>query len=274
MKTTLLPSLKWDIKVQPLRTITGISTPRKAIMRNDNNGMLGYLSDKYVPFTNSQLIKLCGLIEKTGNFRTEGYSTFRDGKVVMAFLRNNSRNLGMNGYKVREYLVIGNSHDGSKNLFVGSSQHLVRCENQFTSANPVFRHRHVGRILVNADFAEMLKKEYEKERLSIYNTMEGLRKRPVNQAVIDQLLKSLFPTDRSITKADFQKEFKSLSPAELLLKSIRKEIKELGSNAFGLFNGVTWFTSHEMPRNDNNFGNAYGSANHINHRALQFCMEI
>ncbi len=274
MKTTLLPSLNWDIKIQPLRTMTGITTPRKVLMRNDNDHMLGFLSRRYVPLSNSRFMKLCRLIEKTGNFRIEGYSTFRKGKVVMGFLRNHDHGLNINGFGLNEYLVLGNTHDGSRSIFVGSSQSLVRCENQFTSTNPIFEKKHLGEIPIDRRFAETLKNEYDSEREGIYQIMEALRDKPVNDDIIRKLVKYLVRTDRSISAHEFNSDFKLVHPADLLRKSISKEVAELGSNAFGLFNGVTWYTSHELPRNINNFGNVHGMANTINQKALQFCVEL
>jgi hypothetical protein len=43
---------------------------------------------------------------------------------------------------------------------------------------------------------------------------------------------------------------KKNSWAETLLKSIEHEMDSLGSNAFGLWNGVTWFTTHHILRRE------------------------
>ena len=274
MKTKLLPSLDWDIKVQPLKTITGISANRKAIMRTDNGSVLGVMSNRYKPLSNSRLIKLCTLIERTGNFRIEGYSTFRNGKVVMAFMRNYDPKLNINGYNLSEYLLLGNSHDGSKRIFIGSSQNLVRCENQFTSTSPVFQKKHLGDVEINSSFAEAIKSEYEKERLSIYAKMKHLREKSINEEIIGRLVRYLIRSDRTISHERFNSEVKPIKPIDLITQSIRREIAELGQNAFGLFNGVTWYTSHELPRNQNNFGNVNGAASYLNERALEFCMEL
>ena len=70
----LQSNLEWDVKVQPLFTINDNYTNRKAIMRNDDNRILGVVGEKYKAFTNRELQKLCKAIEKIGKFKTEGFS--------------------------------------------------------------------------------------------------------------------------------------------------------------------------------------------------------
>jgi len=45
-------------------------------------------------------------------------------------------------------------------------------------------------------------------------------------------------------------------------------------NAFGLINGVTWYTSHEIRNTKQHFGNLSGVAREINEKAFNYCMEM
>ena len=84
-KQKLRRSLDWDIKTQPLFTITNQCTSTKAIMRNDDNRILGIVSEKYKAFTNREHLKLCRSIEKMGPFKIEGFTELQKGKTILAW---------------------------------------------------------------------------------------------------------------------------------------------------------------------------------------------
>lgn len=274
MKKTLNESLAWDIKSQPVRTLTGLPTSHRAIMRTDNNEILGIVGSKYRPFANRQLIKLCNTIEKVGNFKTEGFSEFKGGKLVMAFIRNQNPALQLSGLDLNEYLVIGNSHDQSRQLFIGTSQHLIRCENQFFSAVPLFKARHISGIDITEEFAKLLRNRYEAGRKALYHAIETFPSKKINEVLINDLIIQLLNTDRAVTDDSDKVKLLDTVSGKMLRKSIDRETKELGMNAFGLFNGVTWFTSNEMKTGSNNFGNATGAAHQINSKAMEFCNNL
>ena len=59
---------------------------------------------------------------------------------------------------------------------------------------------------------------------------------------------------------------------------MNSEMSELGQNAWGLFNGVTWYTTHDMKKKEatkNIFGNVSGDIRHsLNRQGFDFCKEI
>ena len=270
----LKTSLAWDIKVQPLFTITNQSTSAKAIMRNDDNRILGIVSEKYKAFTNREHLKLCRSVEKIGPFKIEGFTELQKGKTVLAFLRNNQPDLKLAGLDVKEYLVIGNSHDGSRKMFVGSSQTLVRCENQFYAIVPFMWAKHIHGVSVQNDFVNGIRTQYEAGRKQLYTQLETLSAKKVNHELVEDLLLYLLHSDKIDASYSKKKEILQSDAALNLLRCIEKETADLGHNAFGLFNGVTWYTTHAMRRNKDNFGNTSGLAQELNAKALEFCLQL
>jgi hypothetical protein len=59
-----------------------------------------------------------------------------------------------------------------------------------------------------------------------------------------------------------------------LNSSIDRECADLGDNAFGLFNGITHYTTHIKNLKNAIFGNPFGSANELNQTAFKFCTEL
>ena len=101
--------------------------------------------------------------------------------------------------------------------------------------------------------------------------MESVR---VDQSVINRLvtdIHKMLDTDSSL----LNKENWGWSPSmKVLRQSIEKEMKDIGNNAFGLFNGVTWYTSHEMRNAESVAGRMSGTANQINQKAYRFCNNL
>jgi hypothetical protein len=101
--------------------------------------------------------------------------------------------------------------------------------------------------------------------------MESVR---VDENVITRLIKEVHVMLATDSKAIKQKDWTS-SPSMLTLrKSIDREMKDLGNNAFGLFNGVTWYTTHEMRTSDLVTSQISGTANLINQKAFRFCNNL
>ena len=84
----------------------------------------------------------------------------------------------------------------------------------------------------------------------------------------------MLSTDIQLPTNDRKKEILN-SPSALNLRDcIVRETNDLGKNAFGLFNGVTWYTSHELRQPQSNFGNTSGMAQQLNTKALEFCLSL
>lgn len=196
------------------------------------------------------------------------------GKTVLAFLRNIQPNLKLAGLDVKEYLVIGNSHDGSRKLFVGSCQTLIRCENQFYTIVPFLLAKHVHGFSLQNDFVNVLRSQYEAGRMQLYNRLEMLSSKKVNHELIEDLLIYMLSSDKFVCSDERRKEILDSDKALNILRCIGKETSDLGQNAFGLFNGVTWYTTHEMRRYKDNFGNTSGLAQELNAKALDFCLHL
>jgi hypothetical protein len=271
MKTELLHKINWEIRTEAISINNSSGTDKIALLRSDNNKLLGIVGKDYCPVSNGSLMELTNALTEQGNFELKGFDELREGKTILAFLQNKNSGLTMNGFAMNEYLIIGNSHDGSKPFYIGTGCSLIRCENQFYSTLQVFRKKHYSPIDIDLDSVNKLIKTYNSKKSKIYESFEGMENVRVDQSIIDRLVKEvhkMLTTDSTLLK---QEEWGWSPSMRTLRKSIDKEIAELGNNAFGLFNGVTWYTSHEMRNAGNDFGLPNGTANKINQKAFRFC---
>jgi hypothetical protein len=117
--------------------------------------------------------------------------------------------------------------------------------------------------------------QYKGQSKELYSSFEGLDTIPVNRNVVKQLVNTLQDSMRWDSRLDNRREERPLSPAiQRLQMSIDREMEALGENAFGLFNGVTWYTTHEMRNTNTAFNRLDGAANRINQIAYRFCMAL
>lgn len=274
MKTGLKQKIDWDICTSPLIINDSIDSKKQAILRNDNNQLLGIVGKDYCPLSNTQLMEFTDALTKTGEFELQGFDELNDGKVILAFLKNTNPNLKINGCLNDEYMFIGNSFDGTKRFHIGTTSSLARCSNQFASTLKVFSKKHTSFFDTNETMIKNIIKNYKTKKAILYESFDGMETVRVDESIILKLIKEIYAMLNNDSKSIKQKDW-TKSPSMLnLRKCIDLEMKDLGNNAFGLFNGVTWFTSHEMRSKEGNYSQINGHANLINQKAFRFCNNL
>ena len=274
MKTDLQPKLNWDIRLEPVILNKSFDTGKKAIIRNDTNQLLSIVGKHYEPVTNYQLMHFTDALTKSGEFELKGFDELNDGKIVMAFLKNTNPNLKINGCSNEEYMFVGNSFDGTKRFHIGTASNLIRCSNQWSATLKVFNKKHTSYLDINDTIAQDIIRNYKAKKGILYESFDGMESVRVDENVITRLIKEVHVMLANDSKAIKQKDWTS-SPSMLTLrKSIDREMKDLGNNAFGLFNGVTWYTTHEMRTSDLVTSQISGTANLINQKAFRFCNNL
>ena len=274
MKTDLQPKLNWDIRLEPVILNKSFDTGKKAIIRNDTNQLLSIVGKHYEPVTNSQLMHFTDALTKSGEFELKGFDELNDGKIIMAFLKNTNPNLKINGCSNEEYMFVGNSFDGTKRFHIGTASNLVRCSNQWSATLKVFNKKHTSYMDINDTIAQDIIRNYKAKKGILYESFDGMESVRVDESVITRLIKEVHVMLATDSKAIKQKDWTSSPSMVTLRKSIDREMKDLGNNAFGLFNGVTWYTTHEMRTADSVNSQINGTANLMNQKAYRFCNNL
>ena len=141
MKNKLKKDLSWEIEVLPVQIKGQTKVLNKALVRSDDQKLIGIRSRYYKPVFNKDLEAIKEKILNTGGFSFKGYEEFKRGKRILAFFENKKK-YKLCGERVEDYLIIGNSNDGSSKLFIGTSNYMYRCENMFSSKIRAFERRH------------------------------------------------------------------------------------------------------------------------------------
>jgi hypothetical protein len=261
-------TLDWDVKTSSVST-NGIIIPGyKAITRSDNGSVLHVAKDSYTPTLNARLMDVVAKIHETTGMPFQGVGEVKGGKKIIAFLQANEGQ-DLLGFKMKNYMSVGNSHDGTSGFFIGTTNVMARCENQFSKVNQKMKVFHTKNHDVKIEEILFYLKAYKLEQEKLYKKMEDYSKVKISSDIKEALVKRLLRQERpDVKKVGKKKEGDMLE----FLFSIERECNDLGDNVFGLFQGVTHYTTHiRKTKEDKIFGNILGEMAKMNEKAMEFC---
>jgi phage/plasmid-like protein (TIGR03299 family) len=244
--------LKWTVSKQPFILPTGEETGFYGVVRDDNRKTFSTCKDQYVPFQNSELAELLIRIADKARYEIHSGGAFNGGAKVYLQLNtgNEIKNLGENKTTVKGYVTGINSHDGSTSLKWGAVNFTVCCRNTFAMANKALqqsaRHSKTIHDRVEASIRQITGiADAEK---AIFDQFIKLSEVPVTKANIASIVRDITEVDILVPKGQ-QKDVSTyaMNRSEDLLRSISAEMKSKGETLWGLFSGVTHYTSHVIP---------------------------
>ena len=263
--------LSWDVTENEvyvnINGVLRLDETKKAIVRNDNEEILSHRNSGYHTMTNEKFKEATEDLRKESGFEFAGFHEYKGGRKVIGYLKNTAEGeIKIGDHVIEDYLILGNSHDGSSSFFTGTVTELLRCSNEFGRISGANRVRHSKSFEIN--FVGMMTyiKSHFAERQVMYNAFNRFGDKIVSPELFDKALDF-------VLKVDLTKEISSQkqNQKDALRNAIVGESNDLGDNLWGLFNGVTKYTTHELNGKDRVFGNVLGNANNINQRAYQFC---
>ena len=265
--------LNWEVELKEI-IIPGQNQPNRfALTRTDDNSLIDIKSNRYHPVYNRDLETIKDRILDTQGFDFKGYQEFSGGKRILSFFENKRTDLQLCGQEVRDYLIIGNSHDSSSKLFIGTSNYMFRCENQFSEKVRSFQMRHDQPFNIDDIQIDQVINSYETGRRAIYQRMERLKEVRVDMNLVHHLAIKLLGAESRKEQMNDIPQLKDNKQTILFLNCIEREILELGPTLWGVFNGVTRYTSNHLKGNPG-FGVVNGKGEEMNREAIKFCLNI
>lgn len=271
MKTELSKELNWELDIQEVQIANKADKSKVAICRSDNGELLNICSNQYRPFYNAELKNLVHEITTISDFRLEGFQEFGNGKRILAFLKNNKQTT-LGNQAVKDFLIIGNSHDTTSKVFAGMSNYMFRCENQFTSDLYPLRLKHINDQHGNVIDPKTIIKNYLHNReqldLKVSRMMTVTINNWIANQMVDRLLMKLAP---EISSLDYQENERKRKVE--IMNSMDREINDLGMTIWGFYNGITHYTSNVL-KGKQGFGNTNGLGGRINKMAWEICQRM
>jgi Domain of unknown function (DUF932). len=263
--TQLNSSLAWEIQTERIKTESGLILPDyKVISRNDNGTVLNVAKQSYTPTPNSRMIEVVEKLQDCTGMKLAGYDEFKDGKIILSYLQA-EENTKLMDWDMKNYMVIGNSHDGTTSFFIGTSDVMIRCMNQFSSVSQKMKAYHSKNNDLKIEQILRYFQTYQQEKLEVEQKMEKMQKVKIDEKIIIALTEKLFRMETGQEEVSTRKA----NLVESFRESVKRETGDLGMNLFGLFHGVTHYTTH-VSKSEKVFGNVIGHSSIMNKQAMEF----
>lgn len=253
-------SLSWDIKQTPVLVNGQALSNYQALVRNDNQKVLAVTKKSYHPATNERFLEVVSKLHEFTGFEVKGYSLFQGGRKVLAYLKS-TENMRIGDFDSDNYMVVGNSFDCSTGFFTGISNVVIRCSNQFSKMSIQHKVRHNRQLSMKLDELVMFYRGFMSEQQKLQDTFSNWAEQPVEAEYIEKFANHVL----DIKSDDISKTKKNQRRS--LMESIGTEMDAMGQQKYGLFNGLTHFTSHVISSHKL-FGNPVGIASRINAKAF------
>lgn len=232
----------WDVQTDDI-IVRKQDTGYKAIVRNDNNAILGIKGSRYVPYGNAQLSEFAERVASTTDMTVDGSNEFRGGKIVMVQLKN-PHTYNVCGHDMKANVIIGTSHDGTKPLFIGTSSTYIRCQNQFGSIHKLMKARHNSLLEMRVEEICQIMEGYYVKWQTQLEWFEKMSKVKIDPKLREGTIKMVL--GKTLQDINESGRESLMAKANQLIEDIEVETTDLGDNLWGLFNGVTKYTTHHM----------------------------
>lgn len=259
--------LSWDVKLKPVVVEGSIVPGYQSIVCNENGHVLSLTRKTYHPATNDKFVEVVIRIYEFTGFAVEGYSVFQQGRKVLAFLKNEEK-MRVGDFDSDSYLVVGNSFDRSTGFFTGISTVVIRCTNQFSRIKVNQSIRHNSQINMKLDELVRFYKDYIAEQDALRSQFEIWNQEAISQGTVEAFVNHVLEVPKENISTIKRNQKASL------FNSINTEMAAMGSTAYGLFNGLTHYTSHVVKSSGKVFGNALGHPYRLNQRGYQFLQDV
>lgn len=242
-------------------------------------GLDKVMGGNYRPMKVAEFLQHVYKFQDVGDFEDPKF--YHDGRArIFAFLPiKEGGSWSLNGSVMKNSMTIANSFDGSMPFTIGSNSHFYRCNNMYTSMQNKMKIRNsIHSMQAHLDEFKFELDNYFQNLSNFESTIEKFQQSENQFEISDKLKKELlgipYDLDIQVKGENLKKEISTQKVNQLikLEDSITRETVDIGNSIWGLFNGVTHYTSHEKGGLD-----TYGTSSipqKINDKAYNMLAEL
>lgn len=267
--------LDWKVISEPLQTVSGILIPeRVALVREDTKKVLGIHTESYVPYQNDELLELLHQIGGQTGLSLHTGGSFKGGDKVWFQLK--SGNLKLGNDTIKGYISGFNSFDGKTALGFGNSEITVSCQNTFWRGyrEVATKLRHSANMKPRIE--EILRKidVLMEEEQTMFKEITRMNETRMTPAVKELITRKLF--DISVEERLDSPELSTRKGNQIwrFENDLKTELYTKNDSLWGLFSGVTRYTTHSMKRGDNSESKMFGRTGNIEREIYRELVEM
>lgn len=184
--------------------------------------------------------------------------------------------------RIKRYVTIIDSNDGSTSLSIGIGDLTMSCQNQFWKFYKAgeAKFRHTATLAEKMRGIPMLIETALSESLRQVERYKRFVSTPVTKELADRMVKEVLGYDRVFTsvKELSEKSTRAINQMDKLYAQIEREMTDKGNNVWGLHSGVTRFTTYDLsaPTRENGRieSGLVGGAYKMNQKSLTFAESL
>jgi hypothetical protein len=259
-------------------------TPFYGIVREDTGEVFTTVSKAYEPTQNHIIIETMQEIAGKNELEIIKAIPIHGGRKIVIQMKREVENKIMIGDEITEQFIYAiNGHDGSSSLKFGFMNKVLFCENQFAwmSGNAFSGYVHKQSIQDKVkQLPSIINFTDQEERIA---DLQEFSTQNANTDLINDLVNYLTNTDKYYSDKNeniFTEEKLSTRKQNMIhdLEScIVSEVNRIGSTKWGLFNGITRYTTHQKSSPKREYGKQesilIGSCGKMNEKAFNFLKE-
>jgi hypothetical protein len=272
-------NLDFRIEKEQLLSSTGRPTPFYGLFNDKTGECINSVKEGYTVSQNDEVVELVlrGM-EGFGELSVSKAGSLNGGRKV--FIQLGIEGMSKVGEeRIKRYVTVIDSNDGSTGLSVGIGELVMSCQNQFFKfyKSGQSKLRHTTSLTQRIKEIPFLIESALSESLKLTETYRQFQSTPVTRKLADEMVKYILGFDKNMSiKSESEMSTRSLNAMDTLYNHIEKETNQKGLNLFGLFSGVTSWTTHEKsaPRRENGREESImtGTNYRTNEQGLEFAL--
>ena len=273
-------NLDFRIEKEQLVSQSGLETPYYGLFNDKTGECINTVKEGYTVSQNDEIVELVLRgIEGFGELSVSKAGSLHGGRKVFIQLAIDGYSL-VGSENIKRYVTVIDSNDGSSGLSVGVGELVMSCQNQFFKfyKKGQSKFKHTASLIERIKEIPRLIELSLSESMKLTETYKAFQSTPITKQLANDMVKHLLGFDKTMSiKKEGEISTRSLNKMEALYNHIEKETNQKGQNLFGLFSGVTSWTTHETsaPRRENGREESLmlGTNYRTNQEAFKFTMD-
>jgi hypothetical protein len=273
--------LFWNVKKEKLYTGEGIESNYYSIRREDTNQEFFAAKEGYEVFQNWELIDMVAKIAQQSDLSLAKGGSFHGGRKVYLKIDTGSiEGIGENNDQIKKYITVLNSHDGTGSLALGMTNITMSCSNTFHRMYKEMntRIRHSANMRDKVDLLMRGVDKIREQEQTLYEKFYRMaeKKSTANETI--RMVQAITGVNIETDVSDAKKLYSpnQIKKAQKLTTRIVEEQAQKGETLWGLFSGVTSYTTKDVSnrRNDMWENKMTGSAYKADNKAFDMIDKI
>lgn len=189
--------LDWEVGQESIymdggRPVSGF----RAVVRRDSGAPLGVVSPSWRPVQNSALADLCDSIARESGAKFEAVGSAKGGRIVW-FVMELREGFSIAGDEMKTFVLVSNSHDGSRSVRACLTPIRVACANSIRLAESrgsgVIAIRHTATASERMSTAQRVLSCAVDDLAKFRERAEALAARPVTDSQVAEFIEAMLP---------------------------------------------------------------------------------